>query len=152
MKHSTDYSLSSLDKERGSLKESMFRFDPEDWENRDPDRIIAKRIEHIADNFDMNRSRFADKVDLSESYLSNIMNGRRRPTQTAIKKICRKAGVNYKWILTGKGPALMEAPEDIFELLSKTVKIELEDEMFLKFFFSMPYRDRLVFYKFIKTM
>ena len=148
------YPLPSSKKLRERLEESYnVTFDKKDWENRDPDHIIAERLNEIIDAYDLNRTDFCIKVDISESYLSNLIKCRRPVTESIARKICRKTGINYRWFLRGKGPILMNDSFSIVQKLANiNAKITQEDARFLEFLFSVPVKDRITFYKFFKGL
>ena len=65
---------------------------------------IKDRIRKLMDSQHMSRQVFCDYVGLSQATLSNIFNGKSRPTLMQIDAIKRKfPAVNTDWLLYGSG-------------------------------------------------
>lgn len=64
---------------------------------------INERISSIIEENGLTRTAFGEKVGLSQSYVSAICVGRKVPSARTISDICRKFGINEKWVLTGEG-------------------------------------------------
>ena len=72
---------------------------------------MKERITKIMQKEEMSSVQFAEKIDISPSSLSHILNGRNKPSLEVVMKIhkaCRY--VNLLWLLYGEGE--MEQPEN----------------------------------------
>lgn len=142
--------------DRSSLKEILESqysviFDEETWETRDPDYIISKRIKDMMDIYDLTQTQLANKLGITASYISSLLNGRKNLTQEFIKSISNKIGVSWRWLLKGVGPIVMNNSFTIVQHLSNiNVEIQPEDSQFLTFLFSHSYEVRKIFYSFFK--
>ena len=56
----------------------------------------------------MNMEQFGNRLDISQSTVSMIESGKRKPSSRLIKSICREFRINEKWLTDGEGEMLAE--------------------------------------------
>lgn len=72
---------------------------------------MKDRITKIMQKEEMSSVQFAEKIDISPSSLSHILNGRNKPSLEVVMKIHKACSyVNLLWLLYGEGE--MEQPEN----------------------------------------
>lgn len=64
---------------------------------------INERIAQVAERSGLTKTAFAEKINLSQPYLSQICNGSRAPSERTINDICREFSVDPLWLRTGEG-------------------------------------------------
>lgn len=69
---------------------------------------IGERIKRIremlgSDGKPLSQAKFADKINLGSTAISNIEAGIRNPSERTIIDICREYNVNELWLRTGEG-------------------------------------------------
>ena len=85
---------------------------------------MSKRIERLFTDLGVKQLDFARKIDFTQSYISQILNGSKtNPSPRFYDAVCREFNVNLKWLKTGKGeiyaiPGLVIPSEDA-ELITK---------------------------------
>lgn len=66
---------------------------------------IGNRIKEIRQKvFGENQTKVAKRLEIPQSHFSNIENGNTFPTIPLLTKIVNISGVNWSWLMTGKGP------------------------------------------------
>ncbi len=66
---------------------------------------IGNRIKEIRQRvFGENQTKVAKRLEIPQSHFSNIENGNTFPTIPLLTKIINISGVNWSWLMTGKGP------------------------------------------------
>lgn len=75
---------------------------------------IGKRIGKLIESLDIKKVRFAERIKIDQSYVSQLINGRRNPSNRIIADICREFGVNEEWLRTGNGEMFQDFTEDEF--------------------------------------
>ena len=65
--------------------------------------ILKERINFIIEKLDISNAKFAERVEISQAYTSQLRSGARAPSDRTIKDICREFGVNEVWLRTGEG-------------------------------------------------
>ena len=91
---------------------------------------MNERIKKMRRELGFTQQRFADELGMKQNTIATYEMGRAIPSDSTIKFICYKFGINETWLRTGEGE--MFAPEPAFDL-SDYVKrhgmTELETEI-----------------------
>lgn len=97
---------------------------------------MKDRINLIIEKLDISKTRFAEKLNVSPAFVSQICSGAREPSDRTIADICREFGVNEVWLRTGEGEPFLELTkeEEIMRFAVRTVK---GSDEFRKAFVSM---------------
>lgn len=69
---------------------------------------LAERITFVQKNSKLNQTQFAERIGISQQYLSQICNGKKIPSDRTISDICREFGCNEVWLRTGEGEPFKE--------------------------------------------
>lgn len=64
---------------------------------------INDRIAAVIELSGLTKTAFAEKINLSQSYISQICIGNKTPSDRTISDICREFGVNETWLRSGSG-------------------------------------------------
>lgn len=82
----------------------------------DFDVKLCFRIRDLRKELNMSQTDFGAKLDVAQSYLTNIENGRRPVTAKIFKLICLQPWngkyVNETWLRTGEGEMFQELPPE----------------------------------------
>lgn len=69
---------------------------------------LAERITFVQKNSKLNQTQFAERIGISQQYLSQICNGKKIPSDRTISDICREFGCNEAWLHTDEGDPFKE--------------------------------------------
>jgi len=72
------------------------------------DEHIGSRIEELLNTLNLKKVHFADQLKIDQSYVTQLTNGRRKPSDRLIDTICIRFNVNEVWLRTGKGEMFIE--------------------------------------------
>ena len=64
---------------------------------------IGKRIKKIIDTKNIKNVDFANKLNITQAYVSKLINKGGIPSDRLVKDICEKFAVNEEWLRTGEG-------------------------------------------------
>ena len=94
------------------------------------------RLIQVIDASGCTRTKFAERIKISQAFLSQMCSGIRSPSERTITYICQEFGVNEVWLRTGDGePFQQESREEqIMRFAAQTVK---GSDEFRKAFVSM---------------
>ena len=67
------------------------------------DTTLAERISFILKDSKLNQTQFAERIGISQQYLSQLCNGKKIPSDRTIGDIAREFNCNEVWLQTGKG-------------------------------------------------
>ncbi len=101
---------------------------------------VSQRITHIVESEKLTKTAFANSINISQPYLSQICSGQREPSDRTISDICRVYGINEVWLRTGVGE--MKLPLSQNEQLAKIfADVQVSDDeraRLVKAFASLP--------------
>lgn len=75
---------------------------------------IGKRIGELIESLGIKKVRFAEQIKIDQSYVSQLINGKRNPSNRIVADICREFNVNEEWLRTGSGEMFLDFTEDEF--------------------------------------
>ena len=64
---------------------------------------LHERIDALIKALGINQTRFAERINVSRSYVSQMCIGNKVPADRTISDICREFDVNEVWLRTGEG-------------------------------------------------
>lgn len=64
---------------------------------------MHERIDALIKALGLNQTKFADRINVSRSYVSQMCIGNKIPADRTISDICREFDVNETWLRTGEG-------------------------------------------------
>ena len=83
---------------------------------------MKSRFKELRKELDLTQEEFADKMNLSRSYINLIEMGKKIPAERTIRDICRTFNINEKWLMMGEGqmflPDVDEEAAYVGQLLS----------------------------------
>lgn len=85
---------------------------------------MRDRINFIIQKLDISKSKFAERLNVSQAFVSQMTSGVREPSDRTITDICREFGCNEVWLRTGKGDPFKEQTreEEIMRFAVRTNK------------------------------
>ena len=89
---------------------------------------IGNRIGKIIESEGIKKVRFAEKLKIDQSYVTQLVNGKRNPSDRTIADICREFNVSEVWLRTGEGQMRINLPEDAeFDLIMTEIQESQDD-------------------------
>lgn len=64
---------------------------------------MKERIQAIIETKKIKKVEFARRLNLSQSFVSDMCSGKSQPSDRTISDICREFDVNEEWLRTGEG-------------------------------------------------
>lgn len=94
---------------------------------------IGERIADLIEQTEgLNRARFAEKLEVSQAFVSQMCSGARMPSDRTIADICRVFHVNEQWLREGTGSMLIQRTASD-ELAEFTAELQREDSFRRRF-------------------
>ena len=69
---------------------------------------LNERISPEVSASGLNKTKFADVINISQPFLSQICSGAKAPSDRTIIDICREFNVSERWLRTGEGEMFLE--------------------------------------------
>ena len=82
---------------------------------------IGYRIGLLIDALGMKKVRFAERINIDQSYVTQLTSGKRNPSDRTISDICREFNVREEWLRNGSGEMFLDFTEDEFAKAAATL-------------------------------
>lgn len=74
---------------------------------------LSKRISFIIEAKEMTKTAFAERLNVSQAFVSQLCSGTKQPSDRTISDICREFDVREEWLKNGEGePFKKISPEE----------------------------------------
>lgn len=115
---------------------------------------IGNRIDALIKALGIKRVRFAERIQVDQSYVTQLTKGRNTPSDRLVSIICREFNVNETWLRTGGGEMFVQKePGPLDALLMDLLggeKITNEDRVLIKNFLELPDASRKAVIEFVQ--
>ena len=103
---------------------------------------LNERIDYLIKSLGMKKTAFAEKLNVSQAFISQLCSGVKQPSKRTIQDICTKFNVNEDWLRTGNGEMFIELTRDeqIENFVGDVLKSE-EDSFKKKFIWMLSALD-----------
>lgn len=64
---------------------------------------FSERISAVIDDLGMKKTAFAERLNVSQAFISQLCSGVKQPSDRTISDICRVFNVSEEWLRTGEG-------------------------------------------------
>ena len=64
---------------------------------------IGERIGELIESLGIKKVRFAERLKIDQSYVTQLTTGKRNPSDRTISDICREFNVREEWLRNGNG-------------------------------------------------
>ena len=92
---------------------------------------IGKRIGAVIEALGIKKVQFAERIKVDQSFISQLVSGKRNPSDRTVADICREFNVDENWLRTGEGEMFVQLSEDA-EFIQILSEIEVSDDDFIK--------------------
>lgn len=72
---------------------------------------IGERIAMVIEDANIKKVQFAEAIKVDQSFVSQLVAGKRNPSDRTIRDICREYGISREWLVEGKGEMKAERSE-----------------------------------------
>ena len=97
---------------------------------------MQERINFLIKKLNISKTKFAERLNISPAFVSQMCSGVREPSDRTIQDICREFGCDEVWLRTGEGEPFRQETrqEQIMRFAVQTIK---GNDEFRKSFVSM---------------
>lgn len=92
---------------------------------------ISERISWCIKDSGLTKTAFADKLNVSQSFISRLASGEKCPSDRTISDICEKFHISEVWLRTGEGAPHIQIDEDV-EFIKVCEQINMSDDDLIK--------------------
>lgn len=73
---------------------------------------LNQRISALIDALNIKKTSFAERLNVSQAFVSQLCSGVKQPSDRTISDICREFDVNEEWLRTGSGEMFVPLTRD----------------------------------------
>lgn len=74
--------------------------------------MIGQRIKQLRKELELSQTEFAENINLKQTAIGMVENGKRRATDRIIADVCRVYGCSENWLRTGEGSMFEERTKE----------------------------------------
>ena len=113
---------------------------------------IGERISQIRKDAGLSMEAFGEKVGITKTSVSRLERGINGAAEPTIRMICTEFGVNYDWLVDGKGPIYSNLPETLMDELQDEYELDDLDRRIVEEFIKLPPDQREVFRNYLRRV
>lgn len=85
---------------------------------------FSERISAVISDLGMKKTAFAERLNVSQAFISQLCSGVKQPSDRTISDICREFNVSEEWLRTGEGEMFQPKSrnEELFEFAAKVAE------------------------------
>lgn len=85
---------------------------------------LNERIKELIEAKGMKKTAFAERLNVSQAFVSQLCSGASQPSDRTISDICREFNVSEEWLRTGEGEMFQPKSrnEELFEFAAKVAE------------------------------
>lgn len=76
------------------------------------DSRFSERLSALIEVLDIKKVRFAERIKVDQSYITQLTKGRNEPSDRVVAAICREFHVNETWLRNGEGDMFSETAKE----------------------------------------
>ena len=115
------------------------------------ENTIGERIGILLDALEIKKVRFAQRLNIDQSYVSQLVSGKRNPSDRTVADICREFHVSELWLRTGQGEMFPKLSEDA-DFIRILTEIQTSNDFFIKAFWKLDEKEKAVLQKFLNEL
>lgn len=92
---------------------------------------ISQRISRCIEESGLTKTAFAERLNVSQPFISQLASGNKIPSDRTIADICREFNISEHWLRTGEGEMRIKLSEDA-DFIRVMTEIQVSDDAFIK--------------------
>ena len=104
---------------------------------------IGDRIGEIISTLKIKKVYFAEQLKIDQSYVTQLTNGRRNPSDRLVSDICEKFNISEKWLRTGEGEMFSPKASAAMEALARERGLTHSDFVLIEKFLNLKPESRV---------
>ncbi len=113
---------------------------------------INERIAQCINASGLTKTAFAQKIGLTQAYVSALSIGRKLPSDRTIADICREFHISETWLRTGEGEMSSNSPETLSDRLARDYGLDDLGRQIMAAYLKLDEGDRLSVGKLIQSL
>lgn len=111
---------------------------------------LNERIGYIIEHLGMTKTAFAEHLNVSQAFVSQLCSGVKQPSERTLLDICREFKINYLWLTEEKGDMFTATPESVVDELAEDFNLDDIDKKIIESYLKLNESQRAVIKEYIK--
>lgn len=113
---------------------------------------LNERIGYIIEKLGMTKTAFAERLNVSQAFVSQLCSGIKQPSERTVMDICREFRINYLWLTEGKGDIFTTTPESIVNELAEDYHLDDIDKKIIENYLQLDDNQRKVLKEYFRKI
>lgn len=113
---------------------------------------LNERISYIIESLGMKKTAFAERLNVSQAFVSQLCSGAKQPSERTLLDICREFRINYLWLTEGKGDMFTSTPQSVVDELAEDFKLDDIDKKIIEKYLELSDEQRKVIKEYINSI
>ena len=113
---------------------------------------MNERLKFLRETLGLSQDDFGKRIGSARNTIANYEIGRRSPSNTVVKAICREFRVNYFWLTEGVGDIFVGTPQSVVDELAEDYNLDDIDKRIIEKYLEMGPEQRKVLKDYLKSI
>lgn len=113
---------------------------------------MNERLKELREALGLSQDEFGKRIGSARNTIANYELGRRTPSNTIIKAICKEFRVNYYWLVNGDGDMLIGTPQDTIDDIAEEYDLNDIDKKIIQKFLELDKEQRNVITDYLRSI
>ncbi|MCI7740106.1 MAG: helix-turn-helix domain-containing protein [Lachnospiraceae bacterium] len=113
---------------------------------------MNERLKILRESLGLSQEEFGNRIGSARNTIANYEIGRRNPSNTVVKSICREFRVNYFWLTEGKGDMWCGTPQDVVDEIAEDYNLDDLDKKIIQKYLELNAGQRQVLKDYLKSI
>lgn len=113
---------------------------------------LNERISYIIEKLGMTKTAFAERLNVSQAFVSQLCSGIKQPSERTVMDICREFRVNYLWLTEGKGDMFTSTTESVVDELAEDYHLDDIDKKIIENYLQLDDNQRKVLKEYFRKI
>lgn len=114
--------------------------------------FLNERLKQLRDALGLSQEDFGKRIGSARNTIANYELGRRKPSKTTLKAICREFRVNYFWLTEGELPMFSGTPESVVDEIAEDYNLDDLDKKIIEKYLELPEDKRKAIKEYLKSI
>lgn len=113
---------------------------------------MNERLKFLRESLGLSQEDFGKRIGSARNTIANYEIGRRNPSNTVVKAICKEFRVNYFWLTEGKGDIFTGTPQSVVDELAEDYGLDDIDKKIIEKYLELKPDQRKVLKDYLKSI
>lgn len=110
------------------------------------------RLKTLRETLNLSQEEFGKRIGSARNTIANYEIGRRSPSNTVVKAICREFRVNYFWLTKGIGEMFTGTPQSAVDELAEDYNLDDIDKKIIEKYLELDVDKRKILKDYLKSV